>query len=141
MKAPSPQRALLLLVDDDELIVDALGFVLADEFEILAAPSRARARELLRKTKPAPQLALIDLGLPPTPHTPSEGFALIGELFAFNPAMKVLVLSGQDERRNIQHALTLGAVDFVPKPCAPDLLRARLKHQLRMLEAEQWSAS
>ena len=48
MKAPSPQRALLLLVVDDELIVDALGFVLADEFEILAAPSRARARELLR---------------------------------------------------------------------------------------------
>lgn len=141
MKAPSPQRALLLLVDDDELIVDALGFVLADEFEILAAPSRARARELLRKTKPAPQLALIDLGLPPTPHTPSEGFALIGELFAFNPAMKVLVLSGQDERRNIQHALTLGAVDFVPKPCAPDLLRARLKHQLRMLEAEQLEGS
>ena len=141
MSAPSPQRVLLLLVDDDELIVDALGFVLADEFEILAAANRAGARELLRKTKPAPQLALIDLGLPPTPHTPSEGFALIGELFAFNPAMKVLVLSGQDERRNIQHALTLGAVDFVPKPCAPDLLRARLKHQLRLLEAEQLDVS
>ena len=141
MSEPSSQRALLLLVDDDELIVDALGFVLADEFEILAAANRAGARELLRNTKPAPQLALIDLGLPPTPHTPSEGFALIGELFAFNPAMKVLVLSGQDERRNIQHALTLGAVDFVPKPCAPDLLRARLKHQLRLLEAEQLDPS
>ena len=85
MSTTSPQRTLLLLVDDDELIVDALGFVLADEFEILAAPNRASARELLRKTKPAPQLALIDLGLPPTPHTPSEGFALIGDLFAFNP--------------------------------------------------------
>ena len=141
MSTSPPQRTVLLLVDDDELIVDALGFVLADEFEILAAPNRASARELLRKTKPAPQLALIDLGLPPTPHTPSEGFALIGDLFAFNPAMKVLVLSGQDERRNIQHALTLGAVDFVPKPCPPDLLRARLQHQLRLLEAEHSETS
>jgi len=137
MDTPSPQRALLLLVDDDELIVDALGFVLGDEFEILSAANRADARELLRKTKRAPQLALVDLGLPPEPHGPSEGFALIGELFAFNPAMKVLVLSGQDERRNIQHALTLGAVDFVPKPCEPALLRARLNHQLLLLDAER----
>ncbi len=137
MTETSPQRALLLLVDDDELIVDALGFVLGDEFEILSAANRAEARALLRQTKPAPQLALVDLGLPPEPHGPGEGFALIGELFAFNPAMKVLVLSGQDERRNIQHALTLGAVDFVPKPCEPALLRARLKHQLLLLEAER----
>ena len=137
MSAPSPQRALLLLVDDDELIVDALGLVLGDEFEILSAANRAEARALLRQTTPAPQLALVDLGLPPEPHGPGEGFALIGELFAFNPAMKVLVLSGQDERRNIQHALTLGAVDFVPKPCEPALLRARLKHQLLLLDAER----
>lgn len=137
MSAPSPPRALLLLVDDDELIVDALGLVLGDEFEILSAANRAEARALLRQTTPAPQLALVDLGLPPEPHGPGEGFALIGELFAFNPAMKVLVLSGQDERRNIQHALTLGAVDFVPKPCEPALLRARLKHQLLLLDAER----
>ncbi len=128
---------MLLLVDDDELIVDALGFVLGDDFDIVSAASRAEARELLRKPGPAPELALVDLGLPPEPHGPDEGFALIGELFAFNPAMKVLVLSGQDERRNIQHALTLGAVDFVPKPCEPALLRARLEHQLLLLDAER----
>ena len=137
MVAALPRRALLLLVDDDELIVDTLSFVLADEFEVVSAATRPAARALLRNTARAPQLALIDLGLPPAPHAASEGFALIGELFAFNPAMKVLVLSGQDERRNIQHALTLGAVDFVPKPCEPALLRARLKHQLMLLEAEQ----
>ena len=137
MTTPSPQRAVLLLVDDDELIVDALSFALGDEFEIVSAGNRREARALLRNISPAPQLALVDLGLPPEPHGPGEGFALIGELFAFNPAMKVLVLSGQDERRNMQHALTLGAVDFVPKPCEPGLLRARLKHQLLLLEVER----
>ncbi len=137
MTGPASERAVLLLVDDDELIVDALGLVLSDDFDIVSAGSRSEARALLRKLDAPPPLALVDLGLPPEPHGPGEGFALLGELFAFNPAMKVLVLSGQDERRNIQHALTLGAVDFVPKPCEPALLRARLKHQLLLLDAER----
>ncbi|MEQ8496959.1 MAG: sigma-54 dependent transcriptional regulator [Gammaproteobacteria bacterium] len=130
------RRAQLLLVDDDELIVDALGFALEDEFELLTAATRSEALERLRASGERPPLALVDLGLPPVPHSPQEGFALIGDLFAFNPHMKVLVLSGQTERGNIQHALTLGAVDFVPKPCDAALLKSRLRHQLMLLEAE-----
>lgn len=137
MAGAESARAELLLVDDDPLITDALGFVLADEFEVLSAPSRAAARALLRDRGHQPALALVDLGLPPLPHAPDEGFALIAELIALHPGMKVLVLSGQDERRTIAHALTLGAVDFVAKPCEPDLLRARLRHQLRLLDAER----
>ena len=36
----------------------------------------------------------------------------------------------------MQHTLTLGAVDFIPKPCDVDLLKTRLEHQLMMLEAK-----
>lgn len=139
--AATGQQPRLLLVDDDELIVEALSFALADDFEIVTADTRATARAALRDGARPPLLALVDLGLPPQPHAPDEGFALITELFAFNPAMKVLVLSGQDERRNIQHALTLGAVDFVAKPCDAELLRSRLAHQLMLLEAEQPAAA
>ena len=136
MAKGTSQRPLLLLVDDDDLIVESLQFALADEFEVVTAQSRSRAREMLQNLPEVPQVALIDLGLPPNPHTPDEGFTLLGELFAFNHAMKILILSGQDERRNIQHALTLGAVDFVPKPCDAELLKTRLHHQLLLLEAE-----
>ena len=127
----------LVLVDDDPLIVESLGFVLGTDFEVHTANSRPAAKVLLQKLPVMPSLALIDLGLPPDAHAPDEGFALIAELLAFNDAMKILVLSGQSERRNIQHALTLGAVDFVPKPCDADLLKARLNHQLLILDAEQ----
>jgi DNA-binding NtrC family response regulator len=131
------ERPALVLVDDDQLIVDSLSFALSDEFEVFTADSRAAAKSLLQRLSRVPTLALIDLGLPPTPHAPDEGFALIVELLAFNHTMKILVLSGQSERTNIQHALTLGAVDFVPKPCDPGLLKARLRHQLLLLDAEQ----
>ncbi|MEM7542074.1 MAG: sigma-54 dependent transcriptional regulator [Pseudomonadota bacterium] len=127
----------LLLVDDDPLILETLSFALAPDFEVFEADSRQDVRELLQSSDVQPMLALVDLGLPPKPHTPEEGFALITELLAFNRAIKVLVLSGQDERGNIQHALTLGAVDFIGKPCDPDFLRSRLNHQAMLLEAEQ----
>ena len=134
--AVSAARASVLLVDDDPLIVDALTFTLADEFEVVAASSRAEARACLQRAASPPVLALIDLGLPPTPHSPAEGYALIDELLAHCHAMKILVLSGQSQRASIQHALSLGAVDFLPKPCDAELLRARLRHQLMLLDAE-----
>jgi len=130
------QTPKLLLVNDDPLIVESLGFFLQSDFEVLKASTRAEVRRMLEQQQSPPDLALVDLGLPPLPHAPDEGFTLITELLAFNPWIKILVLSGQSDKANIQHALTLGAVDFVSKPCDAELLKARLRHQLMMLEAE-----
>ena len=129
-------KPVLLLVDDDQLIVESLALALEEDFQVIVAESRAQAKLLLQKMTEIPSLALVDLGLPPVQHLPDEGFALIDELLAFNYNIKILVLSGQSEKANIQHALTLGAVDFVSKPCDVNLLQARLNHQMMMLEAE-----
>ena len=128
----------LLVVDDDPLIVDSLSLVLQDDFDVLAAETRKQANSLLQSLDKVPSLALIDLGLPPKPHSPVEGFALVNDLVGLNSHIKILVLSGQNEEGNIRHALTLGAVDFIPKPCDISLLRTRLQHQLRMLDAERF---
>ena len=127
----------LLFVDDDPLIVESLSLALRSDYQVYTAESRKQTKLLLQKLEHIPALALIDLGLPPVPHDPAEGFALIHELIAFNSNIKILVLSGQNETANIQHALTLGAVDFIPKPCDVLLLKSRLNHQLMMIEAEQ----
>jgi len=134
------ERPELLFIDDDPLIVETLSLALRDQFMVHSAGGRQQARELLHRLGASPSLALVDLGLPPVPHDPREGFVLIDELLAFNPSMKILVLSSQSDRHNIQHALALGAVDFVPKPCDVPLLRTRLAHQLMMLAAEQASS-
>ncbi len=131
----------LLLIDDDPLISESLAFVLREDFEVKIQPSREEARRLLQNLPVLPNMALVDLGLPPNPHSPEEGFAMVKELLTFNPKMKILVLSGQDSRANVQHALTLGAVDFIPKPCDIDLLKSRLNHQLMIFEAEHHQAN
>ena len=127
----------LLLVDDDPLISESLAFVLKDSFNVHIVATREEVKRLLYTMPVAPDLALVDLGLPPNPHSPEEGFALVAELITFNPSIKILILSGQDAIENVRHALTLGAVDFIPKPCDMELLKARLKHQKMILEAEQ----
>ena len=132
-----PQRPLLILIDDDHLIVESLSFVLKEDYDLITAGSREEALRDLRLRDQMPSLALVDLGLPPVPHLPDEGFALIADLLGFNPDMKILMLSGQNKRQNIQHALTLGAVDFVPKPCDIKLLKTRLMHQCMLLDAEK----
>jgi DNA-binding NtrC family response regulator len=129
-------KPALLLVDDDPIIADTLGLLLKGDYDVIIAQSRREAKEKLNSIDKQPYLALVDLGLPPEPHTPKEGFALIPELLARDSKMKILVLSGQDTRANIQHALTLGAIDFIPKPCDAELLRSRLTHQILLLEAE-----
>ena len=86
---------------------------------MLVCESRPHAVELLRQLPEAPELALVDLGLPPTPHVPDQGFQLIADLLAHSPGMRIFVLSGQNDAAHARHARALGAAEFIAKPCDP----------------------
>ena len=123
-------KPLLLIVDDDPLISDALSYAFAAEFDVVTSHARQHCLALLQQLRQAPQVALVDLGLPPQPHRPDEGFALIGDLLAHAPEMKIIVLSGQNDDDNARHARTLGAIEFVGKPCDPGHLLTLLRQAL-----------
>ncbi|WP_047540654.1 sigma-54-dependent transcriptional regulator [Methylotenera versatilis] len=129
-------RPVLMIIDDDPLITDTLHFVLSKHFEVCVADSRAQAKSLLRQLDEPPALALVDLGLPPSQHKPDEGFKMIGELLAHSPSMKIHVLSGQSDDVNVKHALALGALDFIPKPCDVDKLKELLLNSLKVQSVE-----
>jgi DNA-binding NtrC family response regulator len=144
--SPSPTRSTdsgaakkpaLLIVDDDPLITDTLDFVLGRDFTVYVAESRAQVKSLLQQLDQPPELALIDLGLPPTPHRPDEGFRLINELLALSPDIKILVLSGQNDENNARHARALGAIEFVSKPCEPQRLKQLLLEARTITAAER----
>ena len=126
----------LLIVDDDPLITDTLAYALGKDFDIMVSDSRVNAVDMVRRMHTPPQLALVDLGLPPLPHRPDEGFQLVAELVAHSPAIKILVLSGQNDAANARHARTLGATDFVAKPCNAETLKKLLLHALQIRAAE-----
>lgn len=123
-------KPLLLLVDDDPLISDAMGFALSRQFTVITSHSRSHCRQMLLQLRNTPVAAIVDLGLPPAPHRPDEGFALISELLAAAPEMRIIVLSGQNDEENARHARTLGAIDFVGKPCDPGYLLTLIQRAL-----------
>ncbi|HUW28022.1 MAG TPA: sigma-54 dependent transcriptional regulator [Sulfuriferula sp.] len=127
----------LLIVDDDPLITDTLNFVLSKDFEVFVADSRNQVKSLLTQLDTPPQLALVDLGLPPLPHKPDEGFQLISDLLGYSPGIKILVLSGQNDETNARHARALGAIDFVGKPCEPEQIKSLLFNALLIQDVER----
>jgi DNA-binding NtrC family response regulator len=129
-------RPVLMIIDDDPLITDTLHFVLSKHFEVCVAESYAQLKSLLQQQDSMPALALVDLGLPPSPHTPEEGFKVISALLAHSPTIKIHVLSGQSDDANVKRALTLGAVDFIAKPCDVDKLKDMLLQSLKVQDVE-----
>ena len=130
MSLSLPLSPTLLLVDDDSIIAESLQYVLSEDYDVTIAPDRKTCIAMLEKMPNPPQLALVDLGLPPDIHKPDEGFAVIRHIRQFFPSTRILVLSGQDSKRYIEDAKELGVLDFVPKPCDIAELKARLKKQL-----------
>ncbi len=124
------KKPTLLLVDDDTIIADSLEYVLSDEYHIERASDRPSSFELIGKMKESPTLALVDLGLPPDTHRPDEGLAVIRKIAQMHPTTRVLVLSGQDNKKHIFRAKEDGAVDFISKPCDIAEIKVRLKKQI-----------
>jgi len=132
----SETRPLLMIIDDDPLITDTLHFVLSKYFDVCVAESHAQLKSLLLQQDAPPALALVDLGLPPSPHSPEEGFKVISALLAHSPTIKIHVLSGQSDDVNVKRALSLGAVDFIAKPCDVDKLKDMLLNALKVQDVE-----
>ena len=132
----NPERPVLMIIDDDPLITDTLHFVLGKYFEVCVAESYTQLKSLLHQLPTPPALALVDLGLPPTPHNPEEGFKVIAALLAHSPTIKINVLSGQNDEVNIKRALSLGALDFIAKPCDVTALKEKLLAALKVQDAE-----
>jgi two-component system NtrC family response regulator len=128
-------RPKLLIVEDDEGLQRQLRWAYED-YEVLAATTRAQAIDLLRAEEPA--VVTLDLGLPPDPDGTTEGFAALSEILALKPDTKVIVASGHGARESAMRAIADGAWDFYQKPVDIDELGLIVKRAFHVhaLEAE-----
>jgi len=107
-------KAKILIVDDDPEIVAQMKWALGRQYEVLSAEDRGGALEIFKSQQPA--VTLLDLGLPPRPNDCEEGLAALSELLGIDKSAKVIVISGQSEKKNALQAVGAGAYDFVCKP-------------------------
>ena len=125
----------LLIVDDDEDIRTQMKWALASEYDVTVAGDRAEALEAFQSVQP--DLTMLDLGLPPHPNSTEEGFATLAALRTMDSQAKVIVVSGQGDRKNAIEAVGAGAWDFLCKPVDTDELRLLLRRCLYVAGLEK----
>lgn len=122
----SASQIRVLVVDDEPAIRKLLKTGLGTQgFEVIEAENGAEAR-VQRAKKPAPDLVILDLGLPDI-----AGQDLLREWRAAGDLTPVVILSSRIDEAGIVEALELGADDYVTKPFGAAELMARLRVALR----------
>ena len=127
------ERTPLLIVEDDPALQKQMAWAF-EAYEPVSASDRESALAQIRRHRPA--VVTMDLGLPPQPDDPSEGFRLLEAVLSDAPDTKVIVLTGQNDHANALKAIALGAYDFYAKPFEPDLLALMIERAYRLHELQ-----
>jgi two-component system NtrC family response regulator len=115
------EKPKVLIIEDDEFVSNQMKWALAADYEVFLAEDRTGGMEIIRRE--GPQVATLDLGLPPSAGDTTEGFRALGEMLQLDPLLKVMVITGQDEQENALQCIGQGAFDFFCKPVEMEALK------------------
>ncbi|MBF0343407.1 MAG: NAD(P)H-dependent oxidoreductase subunit E [Nitrospirae bacterium] len=106
----------ILIVDDDRIIVESCKRVLQSSgVDITVTTSSVVAVDLIANNEY--DVVITDIMMPEI-----DGFELIKKIKEVRPATGIVVITGYPNQQNIQDALQLGIIDYLPKPFTPNVL-------------------
>src|ERR1700685_2913536 len=122
----------ILIVDDDTDLRDTLveQLSLHDEFEAFSVDTGAKGATAAKAD--APNLVLMDVGLPD-----NDGREVVRSLRKGGFKAPIIMLTGHDTDSDTILGLESGANDYVAKPFRFAVLLARIRAQLRQHEASE----
>ncbi|RJR15617.1 MAG: PEP-CTERM-box response regulator transcription factor [Nitrospiraceae bacterium] len=126
----------LLIVENDADIQNQMKWGLSKGYTILQALNRDEALQIFHKRRPA--VVTLDLGLPPDENGSSEGLACLNEILTTAPETKVIIITGNNDRKNALKAIKMGAYDYYLKPVDMGELKVILQraYHLAAIESE-----
>jgi len=126
-------RDAILIVDDDEVIRTELAGALSGDYRVATAGSLDEA--LHEAAMAEPDLVTLDLTLSRN-GSPEEGLRVLSRLVDRIPSLKVIMITGNDNREWARRALAEGAWDFYEKPIDLDELRIMIRRALHVRRIE-----
>jgi two-component system NtrC family response regulator len=129
----------LLIIDDNEEIRKQLKWGLGKDYSLLLAKNANEALSVFKKNHP--KVVTLDLGLPPKPEVPDEGFRCLDEMLRLQAATKVVVITGNDDRENALRAVQSGAYDYYQKPVDLKELKVIIDRALHLYNIEEENRS
>lgn len=125
----------LLIIEDEKSVAKQLRWGLDKEYDITIAGSAEQARPYLSSS--VFPVVTLDLGLPPSPDSPEQGFALLQEISKMGHPVHVIVITGNAEEENAIKAIGYGATDFYAKPIDLSILKIILARTYRTYDLEE----
>jgi two-component system, NtrC family, response regulator HydG len=116
----------ILIVEDNEVLREAMTEVLVDAFHTVHAVDSAEAAEQILERE-IPELVLTDLRLPG-----QTGVELLQKLKAIDPFIEVIVLTAFGTVETAVEAMQFGAFDFLTKPVQMDHLCTKVEKALQV---------
>ena len=113
----------ILVVDDEELIRNLFALCLSEQYDCTTAGSANEALERLAEGPYA--LVISDVMMPGR-----NGIELLREITSRYPETAVIMVSGVDRSQRVRDALSLGAADYLIKPCELDVLMIAVERAL-----------
>jgi two-component system NtrC family response regulator len=123
----------ILVVDDDLGIQKQLKWSFSG-YDVIFAEDRATAIAQLRRFEP--KVVTLDLGLPPDPSNATEGLATLEEILTLAPQTKVIVVTGNNDKKNALKAVDFGAYDFYQKPIDSDTIQILVSRAINLFNLE-----
>ena len=125
MDTPETLRRNILVVDDDRAVLGAVSRILRDRYTVRLAEDAGAALDMVALLRP--DLVLLDLHIPGT-----DGLAILRELTRFDPALKVVMVSGDVRPESISQALAGGAVAYLGKPFSVEEVTDAVDHAMSL---------
>lgn len=127
--------ATILIVDDEESILKALGGILEDEgYKTLCAGDGIEALEVAQRE--TPDLVMLDIWMPRM-----EGLETLQRLKALHPGLVVIMMSGHGTIETAVKSTKMGAYDFIEKPLSLEKVIVTVTNALGMNRLRQENAS
>ena len=130
----NPKKGTLLIVEDDPGLQKQMRWSF-DAYEVVVAGDRESAISQIRRHEP--EVMTMDLGLPPDPDGSSEGLATLKQVLSIAPDIRVIVITGNQDRANAVATIGMGAYDFYQKPYDPETLNLVVARAFRLHELMQ----
>jgi len=136
--ADNPRKQRILIVDDEEGIRSQIYWALADQYEVFQAGSSDAALEIIRERMP--DLATLDIALSSVGED-TYGLDLLVSALEINPKMKIIMVTGNEDKQTALEAISAGAHDYFQKPVNLDELKVIIRRALyvKQLESENQS--
>jgi DNA-binding NtrC family response regulator len=118
-----PARPLVMVVDDDAHVRDAVAEVLQSDYDVVTVGGGIEAILMLRQ-RPV-SVVILDVMMPEM-----DGLATLKRARELNPALGVVMVTAVDNARIARDAMKLGAADCLTKPFTCEDLRAAVRSAL-----------